>query len=270
MKGNEEASAKAFEVLLSKLGLGCTWKPVYPENGFPDFEFTVTHDDVSERWAVECTDLHEYIASGDKEESRVGVDTVTERLCERIKAKAIPGFNRRYIITALGPRFGVPQSLIEQRAIAYIASGRTELEALDIPEIAETDTEVRKVKEQVAKDQAKVHITTSLSEVPITYAYGLSAGTLNADGKTLNDDIAATLRYALKRILDDKLPKLVQCKSFDRRMLLVWLGYWVAEPAQVKDALNELDWERSTIDTILLIVPDGNVHWVADPGEVFN
>ncbi len=269
MKGNEEASARALESLLTKLSLTCAWKPAYPENDFPDFVFTVSSDSVVESWAVECTELHQYVAHRDKEKSRVGVDREIERLCENIKAKALAGSNRKYLITAMGPNYGVPSSVIEQRALHYIESGRTEREALDIPEIDEADPVARAVKERVAVEQAKVHIETLLSPVPIVYGYGLDGSTMNADGKSLSADVDAVLRYALTRILDDKLPKLAQCTSFKRRILLIWLGYWLAEPAQVRESLDALNWNRSSIDTVLVVLPDGNAHWVADPGQVF-
>ena len=82
-------------------------------------------------------------------------------------------------------------------------------------------------------------------------------------------DIMATLRYAVKRILDEKLPKLAQCTSYQRRILLVWRGHWMAEPRQVRDVLDEFNVKQPELDSFLLVLPNGEVHWVADPGELF-
>src|SRR5262245_15436160 len=77
--------------------------------------------------------------------------------------------------------------MIEQRAHNYIASGPTEREALDIPEIADVDAEAREVKERVAKVQAKVHIAAFLSPVPIAYVHGVDGSTLNAGLRVSRD-----------------------------------------------------------------------------------
>jgi hypothetical protein len=52
----------------------------------------------------------------------VGVDPALDSLSEKIKAKALAGFNRKYFITAMGPDDGVPASVIEQRALAYTSN----------------------------------------------------------------------------------------------------------------------------------------------------
>lgn len=265
MKGNEEPSAKALEQLLTKLGLTCSWKPVEPDNSFPDFDFNVD----GEKWAVECTDLHQYIEQDGKTTSRLGVDRGLERLCEAISCKAKPGTNRRYVISAFGPGLNVERKDIEQRALDYIRSGRMEREALDLPEINETDPAKAEVLRKVAEEQAEVHITAFPEEVPITYIYGPDGAAKNADGKHMAADIMATLRFGVKRILDEKLPKLAQCTSYQRRILLVWRGFWIAEPRQVKEVLDELNIKHSDLDTFLLVLPNGDVHWVADPGNLF-
>src|SRR5439155_1279172 len=103
MKGNEKASAEALKAMLQNMGLSCTYVPVYPENGFPDFDFKVQ----DETWAVECTDLHQCVDAAGTATSRVGVHKGLERLCEAIRAKATPGLNRKYLITAFGPGLNV-------------------------------------------------------------------------------------------------------------------------------------------------------------------
>lgn len=265
MKGNEEASAKALEQLLLKLGLTCSWAPVTPSNSFPDFDFLVQ----DEKWAVECTDLHQYIDHDGSPSSRIGVDKGLERLCEEIRTKSNPGLNRKYLITALGPSFNVDRKEIVNRAIEYIAGGRTEREALDLPEFYEQDTAEANLRRLVAENQTGVRIEALLEKVPIVYSVGLHGTVMNADHISLAADIPATLRFAVRRILDEKLPKLAQCKHYQRRILLVWRGFSIAEPSQIKKVLDEINLSKSDLDTFLLVLPNGEISWPADPGELF-
>lgn len=106
MKGNEEESAKALEQYLVTLGLTCSWTPATPTNSFPDFVFRVE----DERWAVECTELHQYIDHNGNPVSRLGVDKKLEKLCAEIRSKANPGLNRKYFISAFGPDLNVKAS----------------------------------------------------------------------------------------------------------------------------------------------------------------
>jgi hypothetical protein len=44
----------------------------------------------------------------------------------------------------------------------------------------------------------------------------------------------------------------------------------MANPRQVQEGLKGHSIQRSQLDTILLALASGEVHWVADPGELFS
>src|ERR1700730_8758142 len=97
MKENERRAADFLSAfLVGKFNLKVSWKP--GENP-PDFIFTVN----SEQWAVEETQLHQYIQLRNQPESRQAIEEPLARMCERIKTAAKPEANRDYIIAVFGP-----------------------------------------------------------------------------------------------------------------------------------------------------------------------
>jgi hypothetical protein len=263
MKGTEEPSAKALEQWLKNCGLGVSWEPVADDP--PDFVFTVGN----ERWAVEATELHQYLDKEGSEISRPGVEKPLERMCKNIKAKAQVGVNRKYFISTAGPLMTVPLAEIERRAIEYIASGETRRQALDLEPVIETDPEIAALKKRVAEEGAQVFIRAITTPVEIAYMTGLGGTTMGADQEHLAADVEHTLRYSLDRMLADKLPKLAKLTDYDRRILLVWRGYFFAEPSTLKRLLAERKLSKADLDSILLVTPNGEISWVADPGELF-
>lgn len=240
MKGTEKNAAKALERQLKILDLDVSWEPVTPDP--PDFLFKVG----SERWAVEATELHQYIDNNGEETSRLGVEKSLERMCEQIQAQAHPRVNKKYLIFASGP---VNTSLVEiqNRALAYIKSGKTEREALDAEAIDEPNPEIAAIKRRGAEHQAHVFIEAQTTPVPIVYGIGLGGATLGADQENLAADLEATLRYAVDRMLQHKLPKLATLGGYDRRILLVWRGYLFAEPRNMKTLLAEKNLSKADL-----------------------
>jgi hypothetical protein len=96
VRPTEEKSANALADFLCRVW-NVKWHSV--ENDPPDFVFEVEN----ERWAVECTELHQYLKKEDGDISRRGVEKPLESMCERIRAKADAGRNRDYMIMATGP-----------------------------------------------------------------------------------------------------------------------------------------------------------------------
>ena len=99
---------------------------------------------------------------------------------------------------------------------------------------------------------------------------GLNSDVRAAGGQAIAADIHANLEFALNRILAEKLPRLQKLEGFERRILLVTSAYLFAEPNEVRDILQTHQITAKQCDTVLLIDESGNVHWVADPGCVFN
>jgi len=77
------------------------------------------------------------------------------------------------------------------------------------------------------------------------------------------------LNYALKRILDAKLPRLKKVTDYNRRLLLIWSGYYFAEATAVKEILDRRKLTAQDVDSILFIDDGSILHWVADPAGLF-
>jgi hypothetical protein len=241
MKENERRAADILNAFLAgKFSLKVSWKP--GENP-PDFVFMVD----SEQWAVEETQLHQYIQLRNKPESRQAIEEPLARMCERIRATAKPAANRDFIIAVLGPVEDKKLGDIEQAIVEHIRSGQLE-------------------RKQVA-DSVNVEVVPS--EARIEYMIGLRTGVKAADGQAVAADIHANLDFALNRILDQKLPRLEKLEGFKRRILLITSAYLFAEPGNVRDILHSRQITAKQCDTVLLIDGSGGVHWVADPGCVF-
>ena len=82
-------------------------------------------------------------------------------------------------------------------------------------------------------------------------------------------DVRANVEFAIDRILAAKLPRLASLTGFDRRVLLVSRNYLFAEPQMLKEILETRNVTREQVDTVLFATED-KVHWVADPGRLFN
>lgn len=241
MKESERRAADTLAgFLVNKFKLEVRW-----ESGAdpPDFVFTVN----SERWAVEETQLHQYIQLRDKPESRQAIEEPLAAMCERIRASAKPAPNRDYLIAVFGPIQDRKLGDIEQAITEHIRSGQLE-------------------SKQVA-DSVRIEVVPS--EARIEYMIGLHSGVMAAGGNAISADVGANLEFALNRILDEKLPILERLGGYKRRILLITSAYLFAEPGNVRDILHAREINARQCDTVLLIDGGGNVHWVADPGCVF-
>jgi hypothetical protein len=241
MKENERHAADILKAFLAeKLNLKVSWKPGEDP---PDFVFTVN----SEQWAVEETQLHQYIQLRNKPESRQAIEEPLARMCERIRAAAKPAANRDYIIAVFGPVEDRKLGDIEQAVMEHIRSGQL-------------------ASKQVA-DSVKVEVMPR--EARIEYMIGLNTGVMAAGGQAISADVHANLEFALNRILDQKLPRLERLEGFKRRILLITSAYLFAEAGNVSDILHSRQITEKQCDTVLLIDESGSIHWVADPGCVF-
>jgi hypothetical protein len=225
--------------LAEKLNLKVSWQPGQDP---PDFVFTVN----SEQWAVEETQLHQYIQLRNKPESRQAIEEPLARMCERIKATAQPAANRDYIIGVFGPVEDRKLGDIEQAIVEHIRSGQLE-------------------SKQVA-DSVRVEVVPR--DARIEYMIGLQTGVMAAGGEAISADVHANLEFALDRILDQKLPRLEKLGGFKRKILLITSAYLFAEPSNVTDILHSRQITTKQCDGVLLIDERENVHCVADPGCV--
>jgi hypothetical protein len=241
MKENERRAADILSAFLTgKFNLKVNWEA---GDNPPDFVFTVN----SEEWAVEETQLHQYIQHRNKPESRQAIEESLASMCERVKAATKPAANRDYVIAVFGPVEDKRLGDIEQAIVEHIRSGKLE-------------------GKQVA---VWVKVEVVPSEARVEYMVGLHTGVMGAGGQAIAADVHANIEFALNRILEQKLPRLEKLEGFKRRLLLITSAYLFAEPSHVADILHSRQITARQCDTVLLIDESADVHWVADPGCIF-
>ena len=86
---------------------------------------------------------------------------------------------------------------------------------------------------------------------------------------TMLADVEATLKYALGRILEAKLRRLKNITGYQRKLLVIWNGYFFADATRVKEVLDSRGLTAQEVDSILFIDDSSTVHWVADPAGLF-
>jgi hypothetical protein len=169
---------------------------------------------------------------------------------------------------------------IEQRAVEYIRSGRMAREFLDFPEAAAKFQHILKDRPDDPRLIASVqklaeencHFSISAITKPVQVVWGAmlqgAAGIPNTD--KMLADVGATLKHAIGRILDRKLPRLKSVTGYQRKLLLIWSGYFMADAASVKEVLDTRKLTTQEVDSILLIDDASEIHWVADPAQLFS
>ena len=77
----------------------------------------------------------------------------------------------------------------------------------------------------------------------------------------MSADIGQTLSDAMKKTVDDKVPRLARMAGYDRKLLALVNDYFFATPDNVRTAYEN---HMSTVfDAVIFI--DGSVHVIDDP-----
>ena len=242
LRPEEKEAARLFKATLSKLGIESEWKP---GGDPPDLVFDVGG---AERWAVEVTRLYQYFNRGKGVESRAAATEPLIKMAERVQAMVMDQTNSDYRIIGSGPIERPSIGEVIKRALAYIRSGRSDEENLD--------------------DHGRVRIRRTTSPVRVGWMVDLHHSVRGADGSSVSSDIEANIRFAIDRVLKEKLPRLESLKGYDCKMLLITRRYFFADPQMVSKILSTRDLSAAQVDTILFAT-ESEVHWVADPGGVF-
>lgn len=242
LRREEQFAAERLQQALIHLGVKSTFEPV--DKDPPDVVFEV---EGLGRWGVEVTALYQYIGKDGEPESRAAVTEPLIAMSERAQAQVADLTNSDYLITGMGPLRSPGLREVEKRAVAYIRSKRSDEEALD--------------------DDKRIRIRRQTSPVRVRWAIGLDGRTMGPTGK-MAANIEENVKVAIDRILKEKLPILATLTGYDRKMLLILKQYHFTEPEMVSEILSARSLTREQVDTIFLVT-ESEVHWVADPGEVF-
>jgi hypothetical protein len=277
LRREERLSAELFQKWLERIVIKATWEPV--EHDPPDLSFTIEREhSPPERWGVEVTSLFQYVDWEGKEGNRKNIEVPLQRLCELLKAH-VPKSVTGYLIFGSGPH-DADMRAIAERAVDYIRSGRTEPEFLDLPEAAEKFRHILKNRpddprliasvQKLAEENAHFSIRAITKPAQVVWGAMLQGSAKIPNTDTMGADVGATLEYALGRILDAKLPRLKNVNGYERKLLLIWSGYFFADSARVKEILDTRNLTVQDVDSVLLIDDASDVHWVADPAGLFS
>jgi hypothetical protein len=228
-------------------------------------------------WAVEVTRLFQYVDSDGREMNARDIQGLIDPLCERLKSVVPKDAKLGYTLLVAGPFSPKLLKVVEQRAAAYIISGKTEEECLDFEEVLEKELaeipedartpEILEAVESWVKPKARFFILGDPEISGVTSLTWFHASARTPDGTALAGHIRSTLEFSVQRILKAKLPRLQKLMNYQRKMLLIVQDYDYAEPDRLKEVLAVI--ETPGADAILLIDTNCHVHLISDAGAIF-
>jgi hypothetical protein len=275
MKKEEEIAAKAFHQWLEERGWTSEWVPVKCDP--PDLHFHVVRGVVTQEWAVEVTQLFQYVDNVGKKMNARDIQALIDPLCERLKSVLPRDSKLGYWLLVASPFAPKMLKIIEQRAASYIRSGETEEECLDFTEVFEKELgnipqagrspEVLEAVKSRVKPKARFFILGDSEAKGVNSHTWFHASARTPHGNALAGHIRSTLEFSVRRILNAKLPRLQKLTDYQRKLLLIVQDYDYAEPERLTEVFAEL--ETPGADAILLIDSAFHAHLVCDPGTVF-
>jgi hypothetical protein len=202
-------------------------------NDLPDYVFEVG----KERWAVEVTELHDYVES-DGAQSAVGVEAGLRRVFDDIDRETAVSRKKPYTVFLSGPIRSADVGKIKREAIAHIRENRT--------------GELVCGERQECRVVAGYEPGTALTPVVLVDGRAAVPG-----GTEIHANIQATVNHAVSRILGRKIPRLRQLRgAFDRLALCLVLEYVFADDGNIRAALADHAEELKAIDTVFLVSGD--------------
>jgi len=292
-KPEEGLSADALQIHLIASGYAtsASWTPG-PDP--PDLSFTVLRPKgVTESWGVEVTALTQYVEQSFKKGGKVVTKPVERRtfepavhaICERINQKYGSQLSMSYCLTVTGPLDPKVFRELEQRIVDYIQSGNTQEIALDHSEAIAllqesiggsdlNDPIVQYAVQHAVQLTAPQYERVRLKTGPYGKGVWVGSGLNEADRLPENGgfvaDVSATVEYAVRRILDQKLRILkTRVSGYDRKFLLIWNDLPLARSSDLIEALASRT--LTDVDSVFFI----DVGWkavtlVADPAGLFD
>jgi hypothetical protein len=279
LREEERRSAEALKTYLQEfLGYTANWSPVAADP--PDLDFSVVRPANSpERWAVEVTGLFQYAEWEGAEVTRLAFEPKLHTMIERLSSNHQAEMKLSYGLWVDGP---LPIKLLNDlpnRILKYIRSGQMAEVSLDHAEAVEAvcgqmdadpnDPFVGIVLQQVTPQYERIRITAQTGKPGIYVASMIPAVAKIPNSDKMIGDIQESVMYSMNRILDAKLPKLARITDFDRRILLVWSGFVLAEAFEVVKALALRHLATTDVDAVFFVdFGWKGVTLVANPGKI--
>jgi hypothetical protein len=249
IREDERLSAEALKTYLQdRLGYTASWSAVAADP--PDLEFYVIRSPKkSERWGVEVTGLFQYAEWEGAEVTRLAFEPKLHKMIERFSSDGPLPIK---LLNAL------PKLILE-----YIRSGQQAEVALDHAEAVETvcgqmnadrdDPFVHAVLQQVAHEYERVRMMATPGKPGIHLVSLIPAVARIPHSNKRIGDIQESVTYSVNRILDAKLPKLAKITGFDRRILLIWSGFVLADASEVVKAIALRNLSITDVDAVFFV-----------------
>ena len=198
----------------------------------PDVEFQVG----DQRWAVEHTQLFQYVDRKGVAESRMRIDTINLKFEDRLLARTNDQRKSSWVLALHGVADATMRRDIEDSATQCILS-----DSLDaFSKIPSKVAELRNIPDSKGRILV-LSILPSGSKVPNSNRYSA--------------DIQATVNYAVQQIFRKKAEALSKFSEYDRRVLLIQSQYMFLNLRNLKRAVIEHASLKSGIDKVFLVTP---------------
>jgi hypothetical protein len=200
----------------------------------PDIEFVVD----GKLWAVEHTQLFQYVEQSGEEASRAKIDSINLAVEDRLRAKSEGNRKASWLLALYGLIPSSDLRLIEDAALASILADSTSLFSTVSNHLAE----LRRVDDS----KGRLFVFSMLS--PATRV---------PKSAKVSADIQATIDYAIQNIFKAKAPTLSQLTQYHNRTLLIQSQYMFCDARNVGNAVSKYSLLRNGIDNIFLVRPEG-------------
>jgi hypothetical protein len=220
MKRSEEWARKKLTEYLTQKGV--KFSSEEGENP-PDFVFVVE----GEKWAVEVTELHQYIDVG-REKSTITIEHRLLGLFRKIDRKTASR-SRGYVVSLKGPYTREQEQKI----------------------LSEVKNHILDSGERLLGGEYEV-TPLKIGNTALEYTIMVDGTTRTPDGNIMIADIQESIDYALGRILSEKVIRLSQFALCKKRVLVMVSEYFFADCENVRIGLQKRSREIAPIDEIYL------------------
>lgn len=250
MKPSEVCSQNLLVRFLEDRGHTVVTKP---GDNPPDWLFTVDGN----RWAVEVTELHQYLDGPVAE--RLGIEEQLDRFGRKLDEQTRMFRRYSYLLYLAGPICRDEEQLIEAQVAAYLDAGCTTPLYLgyNVPSEEDIGIDLGPRPDDVGRSCIQAIGPNSLSddlrrlledcglEMPDTpgnilrVGIGLKMKVPLLGGKR-NCDIQTSIGESLQRILTSKKPKMAKLIGYNSRVLIIFSQNPLAEPEFVRPVVQPL------------------------------
>jgi|ERR1035438_823126 hypothetical protein len=255
---------KLVDYLETREGLSASYVAI--DKDPPDFRFTVSGPNrAAQDWAVEVTGLAQYVDLEGEERERRLVEVGLHRRVERLDKDYASSLPHSYMLFVDLPLDGNVLRTLEKRVLQYARSGETVLTALDHDEAVASvlrdmggdadvsDPNVQFALNQLVPERVRVQIKGFRGQKGIGMVSGPKGTDCLPNSNERVGDIGANIEYAVRRILDAKLPKMRTLPRHERKVLLVWSDYTFAKPEEVGQAVTKVYPRDGGLDAVFFI-----------------